>query len=75
MLILLFHMDTCLLVYYHRDACQGDSGGPLVFKRGPSGEGLFELVGIVSWGNGCGTRPGVYNRVTHMLSWIAENAL
>uniref|UniRef100_A0A8C0B7E1 Transmembrane serine protease 4 n=1 Tax=Buteo japonicus TaxID=224669 RepID=A0A8C0B7E1_9AVES len=49
------------------DTCQGDSGGPLLY----SGR-HWQVVGIVSWGQGCGTpsTPGVYTSVRAYLNWI-----
>ena len=51
-----------------QDACQGDSGGPLIARAGSG----YSLVGVVSWGYGCGVAeyPGVFARVTKVLDWI-----
>jgi len=54
----------------NRDACQGDSGGPLIIKGKSAHEDV--AVGIVSWGVGCATYPGVYARITSEIDWIRE---
>uniref|UniRef100_A0A8C6AKI0 t-plasminogen activator n=1 Tax=Monodon monoceros TaxID=40151 RepID=A0A8C6AKI0_MONMO len=53
------------------DACQGDSGGPLVCMK----DDHMILVGIISWGLGCGQKdvPGVYTKVTNYLDWVRDN--
>jgi secreted trypsin-like serine protease len=51
------------------DACTGDSGGPLVTSTTPR-----YLVGIVSWGVGCGFahKPGVYTKITKFSNWVSD---
>ncbi|XP_053565914.1 vitamin K-dependent protein C [Bombina bombina] len=53
-----------------QDACRGDSGGPMVTKFG----GSWFLVGLVSWGEGCGRANnfGIYTKVSRYLEWISQ---
>lgn len=52
-----------------KDACQKDSGGPLFTKN-------EELIGIVSWGLGCGQAsvPGVYSRLATAVDFVKKYA-
>ncbi|XP_076066186.1 trypsin-like [Oratosquilla oratoria] len=51
-----------------KDACQGDSGGPLVLPSNLTSK----VLGLVSWGEGCGQNPGVYTSVAKHLAWIKK---
>lgn len=48
-------------------ACSGDYGGPLTFGN--------QVVGIVSWGEGCGrpNLPAVHTRIAYYRQWIDEH--
>ncbi|XP_061696450.1 vitamin K-dependent protein C isoform X2 [Syngnathoides biaculeatus] len=50
------------------DACEGDSGGPMVTRHA----GAWFLVGLVSWGEGCGRHDklGIYTKVSNYNEWI-----
>jgi secreted trypsin-like serine protease len=57
----------CAAGFNEQDACLGDSGGPLY------DENEKVLVGIVSFGWGCGDAnfPGGYTRISSMVRSIA----
>jgi trypsin len=54
------------------DTCQGDSGGPLISASDPAAPTDARLVGLTSFGIGCGgDTPGVYTDVPQLSStWV-----
>uniref|UniRef100_A0A3Q2Q5Z6 Vitamin K-dependent protein C n=1 Tax=Fundulus heteroclitus TaxID=8078 RepID=A0A3Q2Q5Z6_FUNHE len=52
------------------DACEGDSGGPMVTLY----RNTWFLVGLVSWGEGCGRKDklGIYTKVSNYNEWIGQ---
>jgi len=54
------------------DTCQGDSGGPLFLMNKTTNQII--LVGVTSWGIDCGVphQPGVYTRISAMLSFLSS---
>jgi len=52
------------------DTCQGDSGGPLTRQ---TSSGLYELVGVVSWGRNCAKSFGVYTDLPYYRQWVVDN--
>ncbi|CAG2164721.1 unnamed protein product [Oppiella nova] len=50
------------------DACKGDSGGPFVVPY----KSRWIMLGVVSWGEGCGRsgKFGFYTKVNNYLDWI-----
>lgn len=52
------------------DACEGDSGGPMVTLY----RNTWFLVGLVSWGEGCGIEDklGIYTKVSNYNDWISQ---
>jgi len=53
------------------DACKGDSGGPFVSKGPPENE-RWIILGVVSWGEGCGRQGkyGFYTKIHNYYDWI-----
>ncbi|MEQ2254691.1 hypothetical protein ILYODFUR_006185 [Ilyodon furcidens] len=52
------------------DACEGDSGGPMVTLY----RNTWFLIGLVSWGDGCGMTDkfGIYTKVSNYNEWINQ---
>jgi secreted trypsin-like serine protease len=64
------------------DSCQGDSGGPLIYRsQSPSPSPGFTaeptLIGIVSWGIGCGSANlyGVYTSTIAYRRWAEDQVV
>jgi hypothetical protein len=58
------------------DCLPSDSGGPLVMADTDAEPqpADYVLYGVVSWGIGCGKKPGVYHYVPSTVHWITNTA-
>lgn len=58
-----------------KDSCGGDSGGPLVFAKDLKDPSTHVLVGITSYGTGCGrkAKAGVWVKVASIVPWLATH--
>ncbi|OWR50836.1 serine proteinase protein 1, partial [Danaus plexippus plexippus] len=67
-----FHLHrtlTCAGGEEGADTCKGDGGSPLVCQI-PNTQ-RFEVVGLVAYGLGCGTKlPGVYVNIPELFDWV-----
>ncbi len=62
--------EICAGYYYgEKGGCFGDSGGPLAVQRV---DGMWELVGVVSWGSPTCDRYGAFARVSSHSDWIYD---
>ncbi len=63
-----FHLQVCAGYKEGEgvDACKGDSGGPLMIRIGKK----WKLIGLTSYGRGCGKTFGVWTRVSKFKTWI-----
>lgn len=66
----LINTQICAFSEDNGDTCQGDSGGPLQLVQKHLNGDLIFIVGVVSYGAGCGGLPGVYTNVQSYLDWI-----
>ncbi|XP_017086576.2 phenoloxidase-activating factor 2-like [Drosophila eugracilis] len=56
----------------NQDACTGDGGSALFCSIGAESSRIYEQIGIVNWGMGCGQKdmPGTYTNVAMFREWI-----
>ncbi len=59
-----------------KDTCVGDSGGGLLCPYEINIHGKFStrwfVIGITSYGEGCGNKPGVYQSVPNYSEWVLQ---
>lgn len=65
--------DQLCAASLNQDSCQGDSGGPLQTTLYTYKERVSTLVGITSFGRGCGYGSfGVYQKIQPHIEWITS---